>query len=310
MKRLTITISLILVLLSITTTIFVLENLTFVLEQTTVLSKKPVKIKINKDLIHRDILYDRKTNSHLDVYSMPKAEASSKKHFVLIFIPGGLWQGSNKKHFKHIAGIAHEQKMVTVIPEIPHYYGLIRRSLLSEKELSLRRIKTQMNALRQAILWVQKNIIQYEGDPQNLFMMAFGSGAQMGGVLLFSDRYLNAGTRKSFKKMIMISPILDLEKTSRIFYEHSISYVFKKESLKLFSPHFLYQRNKKNSNIPILILSPEFDYPFLQLQSQEFAKISFLIQRKIIPNTTRKSILFELGRRNTLTKTAIDFLNL
>ena len=310
MKRFVTIISLTLVFFTVWVTIFVLENLTFVLEEATILSKRPIKTKIEKNLIQRDIPYDPKSGSHLDVYAMPKKEGALKKYPVLIFLHGGLWQGSNKKHFKHIADIAHRQDFVTVIPQFPHYYGMIRRSLLSEEKLSRRRIKAQMRALRQTIFWIQKSITQYEGNPQDLFLMAFGSGAQMAGTLLFSERYLDLNIRKNFKKMIFVSPILDLERTNRMFQEQNINPVFKKESLKLFSPSFLFKENKGGLNIPILILSPEFDYPFLQFQSQEFSKESSLIRHEVIPNSTRKSIVFDLGKKNRSTEAVINFMKI
>ena len=294
------------ILSTIGTGFYIVENLIVVLEQASLLGVRPVRHKIPKDLIYREIVYDPRTSSKLDIYRQPR-KTHERLYPVLIFIPGGLWQGHNKKNYAHIAGLAHKEDMVAVVVQLPVYYGFITRHLYTEETLASRRFHPQREGLKKALLWVLQNIEKYKGDPKNLILMGLGSGAQLVGSLALLPEAKNQETekiKKSIKKMVFLSPILDPSKTNPGFHEEHISQVFRGTDLKQLS----LLREGIRPDMPLLLLSPEQDFPFLHEQAKIFSKRHPQVERHTIKNTSRKTLVFKLGRKDLATRTLIDFL--
>ncbi len=285
---------------------YIIENLIVVLDQASVLSVRPVKHKISKKLIYQEVMYDQDTSSRLDIYA--KNSIKNKKLYpVFIFIPGGLWQGHNKKNYAHIAGVVSREGFVYVSVQLPYYFGFITRYFKDQKTLKSRGFKRQEKTLRKALLWIQKNIRQFGGDPSRLVLSGFGSGAYLLGSIflrpqLESQDFLNI--KKSVSKMIFLSPILDVVNTNSAFQKNHIQRIF--YGVDVNSLSFLYQKNQ--INFPILILSPEHDFLFLHEQAKELAKRQKKVKHYIIKGATRKSLIFRLGRKDTATNLLVEHL--
>ncbi len=275
---------------TLATFIYILDNLFLILEKASVMTLKPIKTGVPKELILRQVPYAEKEYHKLDIYTIP---ADSRPRPVLIFIPGGLWSGSNKKNYAHIGGMGQRNGFVSVILQLPGYYGFLSRQILDEEKLEERRFLAQKRSLEKAIFWIHRQITHYRGDPNNILIIAYGSGAHLIALSMMQKEALTRTIKKSIRKMIFLSPFLDILNTSNDFEERYLRPIFGKEFHQKNSPLQL----ETPLNMPVLILSPETDFSFMKKQTLNFAQKHKNIQYKVIPNSTRKSLVFKLGRR-------------
>ena len=278
--------------------LYVLENLFVILESASIISVRPTKHKIPKDLIHREIVYDKKTGHGLDIYQAPLSASLDSLSRVLVVIPGGFWQGHHKKHYAHIAGVAYKEGMVTVIAQLPYYYGLVSRHFLSEEALHSRRFEAQLKAVKKVILWVKGNIKNYHGDPDHLILMGIDSGAQLLGSLFFISDYRKKFNPAGVKKLIFVSPILDVKAVSEEFQNQHVAPVFYGMNLSRLS---LLRKDMKIDR-SLFILQPESNLSFLDQQVKKFVQLNSKIQYEVIKKTSRKSLPFRIGREEEVTQ--------
>ena len=269
---------------------FIIENIFSVLDQASTITIKPIKSGIKKEFINIDIAYGNKQHETLDIY---KQQLNNNLKPVFIFIPGGLWQGHNKKNYSHIAGVANRNGYTSVILNYPYYAGFISRHFLNTNTLKEGEFNSQKQSFLKAITWIQKNIHIYGGNPNNITFMAFDSGAH---ILLTALLTQNNTFVNITKKIILLSPILDIMNVPNDFKNQHITPIFKKELICDNSPLCKIDI-LNNINIPILLLSPEGEMSFLQEQAQIFSNKNKNVTYKIMKKTSRRSIVFRLGRR-------------
>ncbi len=305
-----------LVISTLSTALFVLENLIVVLEQASFLSVRPVRSKIPKGLIHEKMIQTNQNALKLDIYKQPQ-DKNNTLWPVFIFIPGGLWQGYNKKNYAHLAGVAHKENLVTVVPQLPYYSGFITRHFQNVETLERKGFRGQIEALQEIFFWLNRNIQKFQGDPKKLFIAGFGSGAQLLSSLFFESdhRTMYKGEKalteeireikKNIQKMIFFSPVLDINETNTDFFENHIRLIF--QDINRSTLFFL---NKKiDIRFPVLILSPEKDFPFLQKQAKIFSQINKNTKYVMISGESRRSLIFKIGRKSLATRLFIQFLH-
>jgi arylformamidase len=122
-----------------------------------------------------DILYGDEPRECLDIF--PSSKPQSK---TLVFIHGGYWQKFDKSSFHFIAGAFADYSITTVMINYP----LI--PFVSMDKLII--------SCRKALDWIKKNIAQYNGDPEQLFIAGHSAGAHIAVILMTGEKKINGYT--------------------------------------------------------------------------------------------------------------------
>ncbi len=292
-RKLVCPIILCMIILSIASTLYIIDNIFVLLEQATVQSFKPVKNKHAQKKVIRDISYASDQHT-LDIYSFKKCGVPRK---VLIVFPGGMWQGYHKKNYYHITRIGQEHNYVTVIVQVPTFYGYVSRHIVSTSDLENRNFVSQSKSTTQAIKWVYNHISHYCGDPKNITLLSILDAVYTIGYANQQDPDIYSNV----KKMIWLDPILDLSIVSNKFYEQQLKPIFwKNESI---AKNYQVQPNK----IPTLIMYAERGYPFTKKAIQQIKqKQKHIIIHEMLGITT-KELLFRLGRKTLVSTQTLSY---
>lgn len=149
-----------------------------------------VKARLNP--IH-DVAYGAETVHKLDIYA-PKY---SKKMPVIISIHGGGWTMGSKNPW----AIPAENLMAKGIISVSIDYGLAPQYQMEDI----------IAHIRHAIAWVYKNIAQYGGDPNRLYIYGFSAGAHLAGTTLMPNWHKDFGLPEDvIKGVVAMSGIYDL----------------------------------------------------------------------------------------------------
>jgi arylformamidase len=120
----------------------------------------------------KDIAYGEEPRECLDVF--PSAKPNSK---TLVFIHGGYWQKFDKSNFHFIAGAFADHGISTVIINYPLMPAV-----------SMDKVVT---SCRKAVGWIHKNIIDFHGDPEQIFIAGHSAGAHLAAMLLTTEETQN-----------------------------------------------------------------------------------------------------------------------
>lgn len=116
----------------------------------------------------KDIPYGNKSREYLDIF--PSSNPYSK---TLIFIHGGYWQKFDKSSFQFIAGVFADYGVTTVLINYP-----------LAPDVSMDEI---VDSCRKAIDWVYNNIVQFNGDADQLFIAGHSAGAHLAAMLMIKE---------------------------------------------------------------------------------------------------------------------------
>ena len=122
------------------------------------------------------LAYGPQARQQLDVY-VP-AGTSVGPRTVVVFIHGGSWETGSKDQYRFVGASLAEQGFIAVLPN----YRLspdVGFPLFVEDAA-------------QAVAWTLRNIDQYGGDPQRVFVMGHSAGAHIALLLTLDRRYLSA----------------------------------------------------------------------------------------------------------------------
>ena len=117
-----------------------------------------------------DVSYGRSARQVLDIFPAEKKGAP-----VHIFIHGGYWRAReiSKSHYSHIAG-----PMVTAGATV----------VLTDYDLCPDvRITEIVDQIRAAVVWVYRNIGQYNGDRRNIYISGHSAGGHLTGMMIATD---------------------------------------------------------------------------------------------------------------------------
>ncbi|WP_203328979.1 alpha/beta hydrolase [Candidatus Laterigemmans baculatus] len=110
----------------------------------------------------------------LDIYAAVGAESQP----VIFWIHGGGWQTGDKTDVQLKPKVFTERGFVFVSTNY---------RLLPDVEMGV-----LIRDVAKSLGWVHKNIADYGGDPQRIFVMGHSAGAQLAALLCIDDRYLKA----------------------------------------------------------------------------------------------------------------------
>jgi arylformamidase len=119
-----------------------------------------------------DILYGDEPRECLDIFPSSKPQS-----ITLVFIHGGYWQKFDKSSFHFIAGAFADYNITTIVINYP----LI--PFVSMDKLII--------SCRKALDWIKKNIAQYNGDPEQLFIAGHSAGAHIAVMLMTGEKKIN-----------------------------------------------------------------------------------------------------------------------
>jgi acetyl esterase/lipase len=120
-----------------------------------------------------DLPYGSDPRNQLDVYT-PSAVAANAP--VVVFFYGGSWNSGSRKDYGFVGEALASRGIVAVIadyrlyPQV-HYQGLLEDSA-------------------RAVAWTRKNISQYGGDPQRLFVMGHSAGGYNAAMVALDAEWL------------------------------------------------------------------------------------------------------------------------
>ena len=123
--------------------------------------------KIIKDIPYGDLPRER-----LDI--CPSAKPGSK---TLIYIHGGYWQRLDKSSFHYIAGSFAAYGITTVLINYP----LAPAAVMDQIVLSCRK----------AVSWIHKNIAEWNGDPDQIYIAGHSAGAHLATMIITDEEKQN-----------------------------------------------------------------------------------------------------------------------
>lgn len=124
--------------------------------------------------VRRDVAYGKLDRNLLDIYT-PKNAAPKKD--VVIFIHGGSWQMGDKSEYLFVAESFTRRGYMAVVPNY-HLAPEVKYPAFVEDTAA-------------AINWVKRNIAQYGGNPERIFVVGHSAGAY-NAVMVFALNKVNA----------------------------------------------------------------------------------------------------------------------
>ncbi len=143
-----------------------------------------------KYLIVKDIHYGDHERECLDIF--PSAKPDSK---TLVYIHGGYWHLFDKAKFHFIADAFHNDDVTTVLINYP----LAPAATMDEIVASCRK----------AVLWLHRNLQQFNGDPQQLYIMGNSAGAHLAAMLI-EKGWMQQNAAYFIKGVCLLSGIFNL----------------------------------------------------------------------------------------------------
>lgn len=144
----------------------------------------PVKIDLERDLVYRDTDGWDERLSRLDVY-WRRLVGERARRPVALFIHGGDWSGGNKRCVNgREGGVARwfaERGWVFVSMN----FRLAQSPLSPDAD-----IPDQVDDIAKAIKWMSINIRRYGGNPSQITLVGYSSGAHLAALLACDPAYL------------------------------------------------------------------------------------------------------------------------
>jgi arylformamidase len=188
--------------------------------------------------ILKDIPFGDHSEERLDIY--PSKIHHSK---TLVFIHGGYWHLLDKDMFHFLAGHFLKYDVTTVLMN----YRLAPQSSIDEIVASCRK----------AFRWIHDNIMRFNGDPSELYLMGHSAGGHLASMLLVEEE------AKFVRAMISLSGLFRLEPIMLSYLNDSIG--MDRENAMKNSPVFLTPAN----DYPLLLVTGTEESDEFKAQSEE-----------------------------------------
>jgi len=138
----------------------------------------------------KDIAYGYNPRECLDIF--PSDKPGSK---TLVFIHGGYWQKFEKSNFHFIAGAFADYGITTVVINYP-----------LAPAVSIDQI---VESCRTAVDWLYNNIVQWNGDPDQMYITGNSAGAHLAAMLMTKNK--TRTDQVCIKGVCAISGLFNLE---------------------------------------------------------------------------------------------------
>ena len=157
--------------------------------------------------IMSDIRYGSSQLNRLDIYIPENLEEMQQaKRPVVIFFYGGCWGGCEtgfKEEYLFVAQSLTSQGYVAVIADYRRYPDV--------------RFPEIIDDARQATEWVKKNIENYGGNPESIFLMGHSAGAHLAALLTLNETYLSSETRQATRGFIGLAGPYDFLPFTKLY---------------------------------------------------------------------------------------------
>jgi arylformamidase len=161
----------------------------------------PIAVFADNLIAHRDIPYvmPQKARQTLDLYTVSRNERSTARP-VVIWIHGGGWHQGDKST---LAIGKPEQHLLKprLFVDAGCVFVAINYRFIPEVTL-----QEMAGDVAKAIGWVHRNVLEYGGNPDTLFVMGHSAGAQLAALVCTDARYMNA-EQVSFGKLRGCVPV-------------------------------------------------------------------------------------------------------
>lgn len=175
----------------------------------------------------QDLAYGSRGREKLDVFP-----AEDSRSPVQIFIHGGYWRGGHKDEYSFVASGLVPAGITTVVLG----YDLCPTVTLDEL----------VDQVRRGILWVYRNIDEYGGNPDRLFLSGNSAGAHLAAMALQQD-WTTERAHELIKGAFLISGVYELEPVLKITVNAEIQ--LKPEMVDRNSP----MRHPPRTKCPVMI---------------------------------------------------------
>ena len=125
-------------------------------------------------ILTKDVSYGEHPRQKLDIYVPAAGLAAANK--VVVFFYGGRWQEGRKEDYRFVGEALTAQNFVVVIPDYRLYPEV--------------RFPEFVRDGARAVRWVQSNIQNYSGNPNEIYLLGHSSGAHIVALLNLDERYL------------------------------------------------------------------------------------------------------------------------
>ncbi len=137
----------------------------------------------------KDVAYGNLSREYLDIF--PSSNPGSK---TLVFIHGGYWQRLDKSLFHFIAGSFANYEITTVLINFPLAPAVTMDQIVM--------------SCRNAVSWIHKNIAQWNGDPDEIYIAGHSAGAHLATMLITNEG--NQSKQDFIKGICSISGLYNL----------------------------------------------------------------------------------------------------
>ena len=223
------------------------------------------------------LVFDTNTKLKLDIYK-PKDITNAP---VVVFFYGGAWDDGDKSQYKFVGQALSSLGYVAVIPN----YRLFPQAYFPDF----------INDSAQAVKWTSKNIREYGGDPDKVFVMGHSAGAYNAAMLVASNQFMaSAGaSRDLIRGMIGLAGPYDFLP------------ITEPKLREIFGPPEQFQRTQPilladGENPPMLLLHGEDDQRVWVKNTRNFArtvsKLGGKVETVIYPEMSHSKIIATLAK--------------
>lgn len=248
----------------------------------------------------KDLTYLQKSDNlpekQLNIFAPKKAQKAP----VLIFIHGGSWNKGRKEIYDFMGSRLARRGVVTVIIDYP----------LAPDYL----VPAMEKASARSVQWVQENIADYGGDPNEIYVSGHSAGGHLAALVAIKEGpWQELGIQNPLKGAILNDPagldwywFLTERKEKYNAEDNYDAFTDKPEVWKEYSPIYFLD----GKEIPLLVMEGEKTYPGIRLTVERFRKeaeekgtdltYSFYPKTKHIPMITQYFWTWSKGYKDVL----------
>ncbi len=236
----------------------------------------PLPFRVVTDIAYYDAPDAHPTKHRLDLF-VPEGLKDAP---VVIFVHGGGWTSGDKRLYSFVGRAFAQQGFVTAVinyrlsPQVQH--------------------PAHIEDVARAFVWVYRNIAQYGGNPEKIFVMGHSAGGHLTALLALDERYLRAHglSLAAIKGAIPISGVYDVTATLALY---RTVFGADPEQRRNASPIAHVGPNKP----PFLIIYAQFDFPGFDAQAQQLLSLLKQYDNEAalveIPNRDHVTIIATVG---------------